>query len=57
MDNKNLRKKTEDIRKEKLTLISLLENYRNKKESYQRKYDELKEANDKAIKSIKINKN
>jgi hypothetical protein len=51
LENKNLRKKTEEIRKEKLGLCSLLENYRNKKESFKKRYDELKESNEKAYKS------
>ena len=54
MDNKELRKKIEDCRKEKLAVASLLDTMQNQRETLRLKYDDLFNNNEEALKS-KIN--
>lgn len=54
LDNRELRKKIEDCRKEKLAVASLLETMKNQRETLRLKYEELFINNEEALKS-KIN--
>jgi hypothetical protein len=51
LDNKELRKKIEDCRKEKLAVASLLETMKNQRETLKIKYEELFNNNEEALKS------
>lgn len=52
MDNRDLRKKIEDLRKEKLAVSSLLETMKNQRDNLKLKFEELFNNNEEAIKSI-----
>lgn len=51
MDNKELRKKIEDCRKEKLQVATLLDTMKNQRESLRIKYEDLFTSNEEALKS------
>ncbi len=51
LENKDLRKKIEDLRKEKLAVSSLLEGLRSQRDSFKNKYEELSKCNEEAVKS------
>lgn len=51
MDNKDLRKRIEDLRKEKLGVSTLLETIKMQRDSLKMRYEELFMNNEEAIKS------
>ena len=51
MDNKDLRKKIEDLRKEKLAVAGLLETIKTQRDSLKMKFEELFINNEEALKS------
>jgi hypothetical protein len=52
LDNKDLRKKIEDCRKEKLAVASLLDTMKNQRDTLRCKYQDLFINNEEALKSI-----
>jgi len=52
LDNKDLRKRIEDLRKEKLGVSTLLETIKMQRDGLKMKYEELFINNEEAIKSI-----
>lgn len=57
LENKDLRKKIEDLRKEKLAVSTLLEGLRGQRDSFKNKYEELIKCNEEAVKSNYLNQN
>jgi len=51
LDNKDLRKKIEDLRKEKLAVAGLLETIKTQRDSLKMKFEELFINNEEALKS------
>ena len=55
LENKDLRKKIEDLRKEKIAVSTLLDGLKGQRDSFKIKYEDLLICNEEAMKS-KINK-
>lgn len=53
LENKDLRKKIEEMRKEKIAIVSLQDNLKNQRDTLKNKYEDLKRSNEEAMKSIK----
>lgn len=51
LENKELCKKIEDVRKEKLAVSNLLESLKGQRDSFKNKYEELLKCNEEALKS------
>jgi hypothetical protein len=51
LDNKDLRKKIEDSRKEKLAVATLLETIKSQRDNLRMKYEQLYKNNEEAIES------
>lgn len=54
LENKDLRKKIEEMRKEKIAIVSLQDNLKNQRDTLKNKYEELKRSNEEAMKSKKF---
>jgi argininosuccinate lyase len=50
LDNKDLRKRIEDLRKEKLAVATLLETIKNQRDNLKMKYEDLFINNEEALK-------